>query len=145
MLNSEKSIAPVLRTRLDSPSKGGIQKLRLADYDITLEPDVKYTWSIALVSDPTTRSHDFVSSGKVIKLGLSKNASKNRLKQASKEQYPNLAAQAGFWYDTLTAIIEQTEQQPNDQTYRNDLVQLLEQVGLHQIAKHAGGMNMNPG
>ncbi|MEE9356118.1 MAG: DUF928 domain-containing protein [Methylococcaceae bacterium] len=144
VLNSEKSITPVLRTRLDLPKKRGIQKLRLADYDITLEPDVEYAWSIALVADPTTRSHDFVSSGKV-KLGSSKSALQKRLKQASEKQYPNLFAQAGFWYDTLTALVKQTEQKPNNQTFRNDLVQLLEQVGLHQVAEQTGGTTMNPG
>ena len=134
VLNSDKAIKPILRTHLISPKKAGVQKISLSDYNIMLESDTEYTWSISLVPDPASRSHDFVTSGK-IKYVKGNDVLLNTIKVTSLELQPNLYATEGYWYDAVASIIIQTKQHPEDQSFRNNLSALINQVGLHQIAK----------
>jgi hypothetical protein len=134
VLNSDKAIKPILRTHLVSPKEAGIQKVSLSKYGVTLEDDTEYTWSISLVPDPNSRSHDFVTSGK-IKYVKGSALLLSRVKTSSDDSQPNIFAQKGYWYDAIASIITQTEQHPNDQSIRKKLASLIEQVGLQQIAK----------
>ena len=132
VLNSEQSIAPVLRTHLPSVTKSGIQKLQLSDYDINLEADIEYTWLIALVPDPESRSHDFVTSGK-IKFIRPKEDLQRTVKESSTDQHAYIFSEAGFWYDAIASIIQQTEEYPRDTLYRENLISLMDQAELQQI------------
>ncbi|MEE9338114.1 MAG: DUF928 domain-containing protein [Methylococcaceae bacterium] len=134
VLNSDKAIKPILRTHLVSPKKAGVQKISLSDYNIELEPDTEYTWSISLVPDPASRSHDFVTSGK-IKYVKGNDVLLNTIKTTSLKLQANLYATEGYWYDAVASIIRQTKQHPEDQSFRNNLSALINQVGLYQIAK----------
>lgn len=142
VLNSDIAIKPVLRVHLTPVTKEGIQKISLSDYNITLEPDVEYTWAISLVPDPTTRSYDFVTSGKIKHIVASEQLHKT-VSTSQQNQHAYIFAQAGFWYDVLADVIEQTESNPKESIPRNKLLSLLKQVELDQIAKNVG--NMNPG
>lgn len=140
VLNSDTAIKPILRVHLAPVTKGGIQKVSLSDYNITLKPDVEYTWVISLVPDPTTRSYDLVTSGK-IKHVVAKNEFQKTIKQTLQNQQPHVFAQAGFWYDALADIIKQTEKKPKESRSRELLISLLKQVELDQIAKNVGNTN----
>ncbi|MEE9345344.1 MAG: DUF928 domain-containing protein [Methylococcales bacterium] len=139
VLSSDKSTTPVLRTRLDKPSKGGIQKIPLADYNISLIPEVEYRWSIALVSDANARSLDIVSSGNV-KLAKPNKVLETSLQAVSIAQHPAIFAQAGLWYEAMTSLVNQVEKQPENLTHTQNLAALLEQAGLQEIVTH---MNNN--
>jgi hypothetical protein len=145
VLISEKSTTPVLRTRLDKTAKQGIQKISMADYNISLIPEVEYRWSIALVADENTRSLDVVSSGNVKLVGTDR-ALEARLHKSSIDQYPAHYAQAGLWYEAMTGLVNQVEKQPENLTHRQDLTALLEQAGLQEIVIHmnstASGVNL---
>jgi len=138
VLNSEQSIAPVLRTHLPSVTKSGIQKLQLSDYDINLQADIEYTWSIALVPDPDSRSHDFVTSGK-IKYIKPKDELQRRVRESSTAQHAYIFSKAGFWYDAIASIIQQTEEYPEDRLYSDNLISLMDQAELQQITMNMKG------
>ncbi len=147
VLNSEKSTTPILRTRLDKPAKGGIQKISMADYSIGLIPEVEYRWSIALVSDANTRSLDIVSSGNIKLVEPDKTLEMEaRLQKSSNDQYPALYAQAGLWYEAVEGLVNLFEKQPENLSHKQDLTGLLEQAGLQEIVIHmnntATGMNI---
>ncbi|HFD11042.1 MAG TPA: DUF928 domain-containing protein [Crenotrichaceae bacterium] len=135
VLISETSIMPVLRTQLQSPVKPGLQKISLADYNISLLPDTEYTWSIALVTDPDSRSLDIVSSGK-IKFKKSEPVLQTRLSQSETSQYAFVYAAAGLWYETVSSLVEQLNTQPHNQAVTHNLAALLEQAGLEEIVTH---------
>ncbi len=139
VLNSDKSTTPVLRIRLDKPSKGGIQKIPLADYNISLIPEVEYRWSIALVADANARSLDIVSSGNV-KLVETDTALEIRLQESSIDQHSAVFAEAGLWYEAMANLVTQVEKQPDNLTHAQNLAALLEQAGLQDIVTH---MNNN--
>lgn len=135
VLNADTKIEPVFKTHLKPVSKGGIQKLSLSDFNIKLKPGIEYTWVICLVPDPTSRAHDFVTSGK-IKYLKPKKELLDKVTISSTKLDPYVFAEAGYWYDTLAATILQVETQGNDKIAEENLVSLLEQVGLNQIAKN---------
>lgn len=132
VLNSEQSIAPVLRTNLPSVTKSGIQKIQLSDYDVSLKADVEYNWSIALIPNPESRSHDFVTSGK-IKYIKPKEELQRRVRNSSIDQRPYIFSESGFWYDAIASIIHQTEEYPRVTLYRNNLISLMDQAELKDI------------
>ncbi len=132
VLNSEQSIAPVLRTHLSSVTDSGIQQIQLSNYNINLQADMEYTWSIALVPDPESRSHDLVTSGK-IKYIKPKEELQRRVKESSSNQHPYIFSKAGFWYDAIASSISQTKKYPKDPFFRNNLISLMEQAELQQI------------
>ena len=133
VLNSDKVIDPIFRTHLKPVTKGGIQKLSLSDFNIKLGPDVEYTWVISLVPDATSRAHDFVTSGKIKHVKPSQQL-RNKIDISSTKLDPYVFAQAGYWYDALATTIRQTETE-NDLSSQDNLVSLLEQVELINIAK----------
>ncbi len=138
VLNSDNSIEPVYRTHLKPITKGGIQKLRLSDYNIKLDLDVEYTWVVSLVPDATSRAHDFVTSGKIKHVKPSQEL-QHKIEISSTKHNPYVFAQGGYWYDALAATIRQTETQTNDLSAKENLVSLLEQIELNQIAKMTKG------
>jgi hypothetical protein len=134
VLNSDRAIKPVVRTHLKPVTQGGIQKLSLSDYNIKLDPDIEYTWVISLVPDATSRAHDFVTSGKIKHVKPNQEL-RDKIRISSTQLSPYIFAQAGYWYDALAATIHQTETQTNEVSAKENLVSLLEQVELNQIAK----------
>lgn len=133
VLNSETSVMPVLRKTIERPIKRGFHKISLADHAIYLQPDVEYTWSIALVKNPESRSLDVVSSGNV-KYVEGRSELQTRIKQSADEQRPFMYAQSGLWYESISELIEQIEQQPKNQRLPHNLMALLEQAGLQEVA-----------
>lgn len=142
VLNSEQAIAPVLRTHVPSVTKSGIQKLQLSDYDINLQADVEYTWSIALVPNPESRSHDFVTSGK-IKYVKPKEELQKRLKESPTNQHSYIFSEAGFWYDAIASVILQTEEYPKDTSHHINLISLMGQAELKDIVMSMRGIVSN--
>lgn len=129
VLNSEKSIAPVFRTRLPLPEKTGTHLLSLKDYKITLKPEVEYSWSISLIKKPESRSMDLVSNGKV-KYLKSSEILQQRLKKSAAKQVISIYAQSGYWYDAISMAIQQQKEHPDF------LSQLINQIELQAIAEN---------
>jgi hypothetical protein len=140
VLNSEHVIKPILREHLPHVRKAGIQKLSLSDFNIKLEPDVEYTWVISLVPDPGSRTLDIVTSGK-IKYVVPDSHLLKTVSTTLIDQQPTIFAQEGYWYDAFAGIIEQTIKKPTQSAPRENLVSLLKQVELDQIAKNVSNRN----
>ncbi|HSD51643.1 MAG TPA: DUF928 domain-containing protein, partial [Candidatus Methylomirabilis sp.] len=58
---------------------------------------------------------------------------KKKLTQAGKADLPFLYAEAGYWYDALSALSEQIEATPQDPAPRKHRAAMLVQVGLPEI------------
>jgi hypothetical protein len=120
-----------VETRIASPVKRGVHRVRLADYGVRLAAGVPYQWSVAVMLDPTRRSRDILASGTI-----------ERVKPAG-ELEPKLAgaglvswyAEAGIWYDALEAVSDLIERSPGDATPRRYRAALLAQAGLPEIAE----------
>ncbi len=104
---------PLVLVRLPDARAAGLQRLRLADHGVKLEPGVEYEWVVALVVNPESRSRDVIASGYI----QYDPASTARTDAAE-------SAAAGLWYDALSQIID---------AQSDELVTLLAQVGLTNV------------
>lgn len=110
-IRDDTSIDPLAEITLPSFSRAGIQRLRLVEHAIKLEPNVEYMWSIALVADADQPSKDIISSGFIRRV--------SRPKALSTESRDGLEfAQAGIWYDALEALSDDVDEHPNDRRAR---------------------------
>jgi hypothetical protein len=134
-ITDDRSPQPLFKTRIVGPIQAGIQRIRLAETGVQLAKGVLYRWAVALVVDPAGPSRDNRAGGTIERVESPKDL-RAKLKQAGKAQTPSIYAQAGLWYDALTAITDLLEAAPNDPALRQQQTALLEQIGLRQIAEH---------
>jgi hypothetical protein len=121
---------PLLKTRLGPPLQPGVLRVRLADYGVRLVPGTLYQWFVALMPD-TMHACEEVLSGGVIVRALAADK-----RPPSKAAAPQRYAEAGLWYDAISAISDLIEAAPHDATLRQQRAALLEQVGLLEAAAH---------
>ncbi|HSF02125.1 MAG TPA: DUF928 domain-containing protein [Solirubrobacterales bacterium] len=125
---------PLLEKRVPIPVKRGVQRFSLADHGVKLAPGIPYRWSVTVVSDPNRRSRDILASGTIERVeppaGLGA-----KLQGASKANLAFLYADAGIWYDALSAVSELIESSPNDAELLRQREALLTQAGLPEIAR----------
>jgi hypothetical protein len=122
-LLDEEGIDPVVEAALDAPARIGIQRIRLADHGVTLEPGIEYEWSVALVVDPARRAKDVISTGYIRRVpepvGL-------RRRPAGVATY----AELGLWYEALESISDRIDASAGDGRLRSQRAALLHQAGL---------------
>jgi hypothetical protein len=133
-LLEENKVKPIVKVNLDHGSKAGIQRLLLSDHGGKLVPGVEYQWVVALVNDPENRSKDQVASG-VIKRVEPSPELKQKLKSAAPSALPAVYAEAGMWYDALSALSDEIDAQPENKALRQTRADLLRQVGLKTAAQ----------
>lgn len=131
-ISDDRAVKPLLEVRLPQPVQPGVQRIRLADYGVKLEPGVQYKWFVTVVVDPARRSRDVLAGGTIERVEPSAELSA-RLASARPETLPMIYAEAGLWYDALGAIADLLDQSPNDQTVREGRAQLLSQAGLPKV------------
>jgi uncharacterized protein DUF928 len=124
-----QGIKPILETQLPSPTKPGIQRVRLADYNIHLAPGAAYRWFVAVVPDADRRSKDILAGGAIERVALQEDVTA-KLAKASDKEVPFVYAQEGLWYDALNSISDLIDAAPQNQELQNQRTALLKQVGL---------------
>lgn len=134
-ITEDRAIQPLIETRISGPLQPGVQRVRIADYGMRLSPGVPYRWFVALVVDPNSRSRDNIAGGTIERIALPAEL-RTKLARAGKAQAPNIYAEAGLWYDALSAISDLIDAAPNDPLLRQKRASLLEQVGLREIVEH---------
>jgi Domain of Unknown Function (DUF928) len=134
-LTDRQSIRPLLEKRLAPPLQPGLHVLRLADYGVHLTPGVPYKWSVALITNPTARSQDIITSGGIERTTPSDEL-RSQLAQANKMTVARLYAASGIWYDTLAVLSELIDAAPQNAQLRQQRAALLEQEGLLEVAAY---------
>jgi len=122
-LIDEGSIDPIVEVELSLPKQAGIQRIRLVDHGVKLEPGTEYEWSVALVVDSSQRSRDVVSTGYIRRIS---EPSELRLRPPCVTSYADL----GLWYDALESVSNAIDSVPGDLAFRSQRSALLHQVGL---------------
>jgi len=135
ILTDRQSVKPLLAIRLNPPLQPGMQRVRLADYNMHLAPGVLYKWSVSLVRDEAQRSYDVRTAGTIERTELP-NELRKQLVQANKITSARLYATAGLWYDAIAALSELIDTRPQDTTLRQQRATVLEQEGLTAAAAY---------
>jgi hypothetical protein len=131
---ADEGVKPVVETTLTPPFHPGAQKVRLADLGVRLMPGKAYRWYVALVVDPERRSKDILAGGTIERVELSDGLAA-RLSRANKSEAVRLYAEAGLWYDAVSAASDLIEAAPKDAGLRAPRASLLQQVGLTEIGE----------
>lgn len=124
-LIDEVSFDPMVEAVLPAPGAPGIQRIRLADHAVKLDPEMEYEWSVALVPDPEDRTRDVMSSGFIRRVAPPLEP------VASTAAY----AELGLWYDALESISDAIEASPGDAALRGQRAALLRQAGLESAVE----------
>jgi hypothetical protein len=131
----DQAISPLLEKQINAPIQPGIHRIRLADYGVSLLLGKQYRWFMAAVPAADRRSKDIIAGG-IIELVESSEALRVKLSQTDKRNIPYIYAESGIWYDTITAISDLIEANPNDMNLHKQRAALLEQVGLSEVAQY---------
>lgn len=123
------SVDPLVDAGFAAPGKPGLQRIDLAKHGVKLAMGEEYQWSIAVVTDPSDRSKDIVSSGWIERVAEPKGL-EERIASAHPGDAASLYGAEGLWYDTLDAAVDDTLRNPEDASSRARLAALLTDVGL---------------
>jgi hypothetical protein len=130
----------VFRRQFPLPNQAGIVSLDLADAGIEpLALNTFYWWSVSILCNELNRSEN----GQTEKIFLERvtpNATfeeqiANAPETALPKLYPQGDDNGGFWYDAISSLIDLRQLQPNDPTLETQWQDLLESVGLLELAE----------
>lgn len=131
---NDQAIQPLVEKKLDTPTRAGIQRLRLKDLGVQLKPGIEYRWFVGMVTDPQQRSNDVIASGTIMR-NEAPPALTQKLAQADKRNVPFIYAEEGYWYDAIATISDLIAANPGDAALRQQRAALLEQAGLDEAAR----------
>lgn len=143
-LIDNQATKPILEINLGTQIKPGVHYLNLVEYGARLLPGRQYRWFVALVPDPNHRSKDIIAGVAIERIEPSE-ALYAKLTKVDKSEAPHIYAEAGLWYDTLSAISDLVANTPNDIKLRKQRASLIEQVGLSEVAEHVMKTGVNAG
>ena len=123
---------PLLLLTTPAPSTAGVHSFRLANFGVELKPGAIYSWSVAVVLDPASRSADVVANGVIKRIPETPELAAE-LAAAPDHSKPAIYARNSLFYDALQSLSDQIDQSPQDQTLRDRRAKLLAQIGLKDV------------
>ena len=134
----EKSVNPLLEITIAGPLRGGVHVVRLADHGLSLEPGRWYEWSVAVIAGGRDPSEDRISRGFITRTPVPPDLTRE-LEERGPGAAVNVFAEAGLWYDAVTALSVGIETQSDKASLRRARAALLDQVGLAPVAQYDRG------
>jgi len=134
-LLDEDGTEPLVAKILPTPKSAGVHRIRLTDGDAQLQTGTEYEWSVALILDPDQRSKDIVATGWIDRVEGSQNLMARLESDTSRPAA--VYAEEGLWYDAISALSDEIDQNPSDPRLRQQRQDLMRQVGLDEAASGA--------
>ncbi len=131
----KRAVYPLVEARIRSPKQPGVNTICLSDYGVRLKKGIQYRWFVALVPDAQHRSKDVLAAGAIELIDMP-DGLRTELQSANEGEAPSIYAEAGIWYDALTALSTLIEKEPEDSNFRKERASLLDQVGLARAAEY---------
>jgi hypothetical protein len=131
----------IYRTFVKLPQKQGIVSLSLPSTSTPLKMNQNYHWFLKTEMAVSCQQQEPVIvkdavEGWVQRVQPDKNLT-SQLKAATQRQQMALYAQNGFWYDALTTLAQLRLQKPEDAALKANWQELLQSVGLSEIASQS--------
>ncbi len=134
-LNDEDKGITLFQTDLSNVRNKGIQRLNMADYKLSLDPEKEYSWSVTMIADPNQPSNDIFSGGNIRRIKPLKSLSE-KLAKAGDKDIPAIYAEEGIWYDAISSLSKLIESNPKTRRFHKQRAELLEQIGLYEAAEY---------
>ncbi len=125
---------PLLEQPLPAVSTPGIQRVKLSDFALELQPRTEYHWRVTMIDE--ARPARAVASGTIQRTNAWPKL-QARLQNQGADAFATASvyAEEGLWYDALEAI-GQVGETPRSRKFR---AVLLEQVGLTEVSQFEAG------
>lgn len=117
-------------------SHGGIASFKLPDDQPPLTVGKNYQWSLAVVCGETLQPSDPVFRGWVQRVARTADLGRE-LQQKSLIEQMQWYGKNGYWYDWLKVMLQVRRAQPNDANIIKQWREILESIGLGEIASEA--------
>jgi hypothetical protein len=131
----EQGSKKVLWRKLVKVEQPGIAQLTFPNNQPELELGKVYGWSVELVCDGVEVDQEgSVAQAQLERVAPSKWLMEQLGKAKTEQRRADLYATSGQWYDSLNATANALTADPQDKTIQQDLISLIEQVGLKNIA-----------
>ncbi|MCS7031453.1 MAG: DUF928 domain-containing protein [Gloeomargarita sp. SKYG116] len=114
--------------------QSGIVRLDLPDQAPTLNVGETYQWYFSVVCDPQDRTADLYVRGWVQRVALPASLER-QLQRAPRNEHPYIYASAGLWHETLAALMDLRQSQPQNSQLMADWQSLLQNEGLGKVAQ----------
>lgn len=132
-LMTDDQVGPVLETKLADAGKPGVHKVSLADHGVKLNLDTTYRWYVSVVQDKKSRSKDMIAGGVIQRVNIPSGLPE-KLAAVKPEEKAKVLASEGIWYDAIAAVSSSIEGAPSNGVLREQRAELLDQVGLSEVA-----------
>jgi hypothetical protein len=116
-------------------AKAGINQLKMPAEIPGLVVGRKYRWSVSLICKPGRPSANPLAGTRIERISPTPEVEQQLAAVKSESDRARIYAQASFWYDALASIWTATNNNPTDPALHEDLLSLLNQVGLTQVAQ----------
>ena len=113
----------------------GVQAVNLADYGVTLQPNVEYEWSVSIIMGNKESSGDISATGAIMYTPDKDLTTK--VASAEEKQRPALYQKAGYWYDAMSELTQLTAKYQQDESLRQQRNSLLQQVKLDKVVAYS--------
>ncbi|GAC1464249.1 MAG: hypothetical protein NVSMB70_10350 [Chamaesiphon sp.] len=123
---------PVFVQQISAP-KAGTMQIKLPKDQPGLVQGQKYRWSVSVVRNSKRRSDDVFVQGWIERVAATPEIAQQLATSTSEHQRAIVYAQAGIFYDALTAISSAQSEAPTDRSIQEDRLSLLQQVGQTQL------------
>ncbi|MEO1429966.1 MAG: DUF928 domain-containing protein [Cyanobacteria bacterium J06633_8] len=118
---------------LDLPEEAGIMEIKLPADAPALATGKKYQYSLAVICGEYLEPDDQLISGWIERV----ESKGNMLNQEVSVELASELAEKGIWYDAVSTLAELRKSQPSNQYVVNSWQQLLNYVGLDEIAQES--------
>ena len=122
-------------TTLKVSAQGGVISFTLPPEAAALEMEKNYLWYLAPIEPGgILRPDNYAVTGWVKRVEVPRDKINEQELARSPVELATKYAEAGVWYDTLEVLAKAQRSEPNNQTFTKEWQDLLEQVGLGEIA-----------
>jgi len=129
---------PILEQTLGAISAPGVQRVRLADFGLELQPRIEYRWRISVINDSGNRQARAIAGGAIQRTNPWPKL-QSRLQNHDALERAGIYAEEGLWYDAIELISDSIDADPNNTGIRKQRAGLLEQVGLTEASRYDAG------
>jgi hypothetical protein len=119
----------ILEKTLNMPATAGVQKIALGEYNIFLQENIVYQWTVILQTDASNPALDKFDSARIKYLKPDSTQHKS-LAAANINTRPNIYAKQGYWYDALSEIMIAKEKHPDNHSVARAYDALMAQTGI---------------
>lgn len=134
VITDEEAGKTVFETVMNGPTEAGIVSIQLGKLRVSLRPDRDYRWSVSVARDSERSGGQLYASGVVRRADMAPDLAA-QLNRTTTREMPFFLAKNGLWYDALAVLSVQIARHPDDRALRALRANLLDQVGLYDVAK----------